>query len=148
MALLQGALSLWSYCADIPVAPGRAGYFHSIVAGRKVTGPIVTTQSEFDFAVGRFYPFGAGVARQVSYAPEAPPKYGAVGEFGAHGPGIEACEMKMLPTSEAYAFEPGKIYNLESSKFICDVSSGASGAHSDIAKPEVAHAVWSAACVG
>ncbi|MGZ9158439.1 MAG: hypothetical protein ACXW36_06190 [Nitrospira sp.] len=69
MALLQGALPLWSYCSDIPVAPGRPGYFHSIVAGRKVGGPIVTTQSEFDFAVGRFYPLGADVARQVSYAP-------------------------------------------------------------------------------
>lgn len=148
MVLLQGALSLWSYCSDIPVAPGRPGYFHSIVAGRKVTGPILTTQSEFDFAVGRFYPLGAGVARQVSYAPEAPPKYGAVGEFGAHGPGIESREMEMLPTSGKYAFEPGKIYNLESSKFICDVSDGASGAHSDIAKPEVTHAVWLAACAG
>jgi hypothetical protein len=148
VALLQGALSLWSYCSDIPVAPGRPGYFHSIVAGHKVAGPILTTQSEFDFAVGRFYPLGAGVAQHVSYAPEAPPKYGAIGAFGAHGPGLETCDIEMLPTSGAYAFEPGKIYNLESSKFICDVSSGASGAHSDIAKPEVAHAVWSAACAG
>jgi hypothetical protein len=148
MTLLQGALSLWSYCSDIPMAPGRPGYFHSIVAGRKVSGPILTTQSEFDYAVGRFYPLGAGVARQVSYAPEAPPKYGAIGAFGARGPGIDTCEMEMLPVSGAYAFEPGKLYNLESSKFICDVSGGASGAHSDIAKPEVTHAVWSAAFAG
>jgi hypothetical protein len=46
VALLQGALSLWSYCADIPVLPGRPGYFHSVVAENKVSGPIVTTQSE------------------------------------------------------------------------------------------------------
>jgi hypothetical protein len=115
--------------------------FGSIVAGRKVSGPILTTQSAFDFAVGRFYPLGAGVARQVSYAPKAPRRCGAVGEFGAHGPGIESCEMEMLPTSGAYAFEPDKLHNLESSKFICDVSIGASGAHSDIAEPEVTHAV-------
>src|SRR5262249_2834365 len=69
LALLQGALSLWSYCAAVPAAPGKAGYFASIIADRKVAGPLVTTQSEFDTAVGRLYPLGAGVARQVSFAP-------------------------------------------------------------------------------
>ncbi len=46
VVLVQGALSIWSYCSDIPVAPGRAGYFYPLIADRKVAGPIVTTQSE------------------------------------------------------------------------------------------------------
>ena len=44
----------------------------------------------------------------------------------------------------AYDFKPGAIYNLEASGIIKN-GGGASGAHSDIAHPEVAHAFWSAA---
>jgi hypothetical protein len=143
VALLQGALSLWSYCADIPVVPGQSGYFRSIIADQKVKGPIITTQSEFDTAVGRFYPLGAGVRRQVTFAPGELPKYGGLGTFGVRGLDEAVVDLDMLPVSTAYAFAPGTIYNLESSRFICE-GSGASGAHSDIAKPEVAHAVWGA----
>jgi hypothetical protein len=141
--LAQGALSIWSYCSDIPPAPGQPGYFHPIVADRRVRGPLVTTQSSFDTAVGRFYPIGAGLRGQVSFAPGELPKYGALGAFGVRGPGAPAADLKMLPADRPYAFEPGKIYNLNSSGFI-NQGSGASGAHSDIAKREVAHAFWAA----
>ena len=33
LALVQGALSLWSYCDDIPAAPGSPGYFRAVLAG-------------------------------------------------------------------------------------------------------------------
>lgn len=141
--LVQGALSLWSYCSDIPFAPGTPGYFHAIVRDRKVTGPIVTTQSEHDGAVERVYPLAAGIKRQLDYAPGELPKYGAIGTFGTHGPGIDTQFLTMRPTDKDYHFENGKIYNLNGSQFICE-GSGISGAHSDIAKPEVAHAFWSA----
>ena len=146
MALLQGALSLWSYCPDIPVADHRAGYFHSLVAEGKVAGPIITTQSQLDAAVGKLYPLAAGVARQVSFAPGELPKYGALGTFGARGEGLDVVDMTMLPLEAPYSFASGKLYNLESSRLICDIRGGGlSGAHNDIAKPEVAHAIWSAA---
>ena len=146
IALVQGALSLWSYCSDIPVLPGHAGYFRSVIADRKVTGPILTTQSEYDTAVGTMYPLGAGVRQQVVYDPSELPKYGGLGTFGACGPGLDIVSMNMLPKEIPYHFEPGKLYNLESSQYICDMSEGGlGGAHGDIAKPEVAHAVWSAA---
>ena len=141
--LVQGALSLWSYCSDIPFAPGTPGYFHAVVRDKKVTGPIVTTQSEHDGAVGRVYPLAAGIKRQIDYAPGELPKYGAIGAFGTHGPGIDAQFLAMLPADEDYHFSNGNIYNLNGSEFICE-GSGISGAHSDIAKPEVAHAFWSA----
>ncbi len=146
VVLMQGALSLWSYSSDIPVAPGRPGYFHSIVADHKVTGPIVTTQSEFDNAVGKLYPLGAGIVlSNVNFGPGEWPKYGGIGSFGIRGLGTEIVDLKMLPRHAAYPFEAGKIYNLESSEFICDMSAGILiGAHSDIAKAEVAHAMWSA----
>ena len=49
-------------------------------------------------------------------------------------------------TQKPYRFEAGKIYNLESSQFIAK-GAGASGAHSDIDGPQVAHALWQAALV-
>ncbi|MEW6498995.1 MAG: hypothetical protein AB1589_41875, partial [Cyanobacteriota bacterium] len=107
---------------------------------------IITTQSELDTAVGKMYPYGAGVRMQIDFTPGELPKYGALGTFGARGPGLEIVDMKMLPVNASYSFKPGKIYNLESSDFICDGAGGGfGGAHNDIAKPEVAHAVWQAA---
>ena len=43
--------------------------------------------------------------------------------------------------TQSYSFERGHVYNLECTNVIKD-GTGASGAHSDIAKPEVAHALW------
>lgn len=143
VTLVQGALSLWSYSTEIPPAPGQAGYFNKVLIDKKVAGPILTTQSEFDYAVGRSYPLAAGVMQQVSFAPGELPRYGGVGAFGIRGPHLDLVDLKMLPLGETYHFEPGKIYNIDSSQFISKLS-GPSGAHSDIAHPEVAHAVWSA----
>lgn len=139
--LVQGAFSIWSYCDDIPVAPGKVGFFNSIAQASKVSGPILTTQSEHDTAVGKLYPLAAGMKGQVVYAANSPPKYGAVGSFGLRGPGIEIADLDMQEVGEAYEFKPGVIHNIESSRFICD-GGGLSGAHSDISKKEVAHAFW------
>jgi hypothetical protein len=49
----------------------------------------------------------------------------------------------MLPADHDYDFGGGRIYNLEGSAFINE-GEGPSGAHSDIAKPAVAHAFWQA----
>jgi hypothetical protein len=141
--LAQGALSLWAYCSDIPEARGQPGYFHQLIAKGKVAGPIVTTQSQHDTAVRVFYPMGAGAARQVDFAPGKLPKYGGVGVFGIQGPGIALEGRTMLPADGDYGFRPSRVYNLEASAVINE-GSGASGAHSDIAKPAVAHAFWQA----
>src|SRR5262249_13971086 len=142
--LAQGAFSLWSYCSDIPHKPGRAGYFRPVMDRQSVAGPIVTTQSRFDTAVGRWYPLGAGSARQIEFAPGDLPRYGAVGASGLRGPGLGLVDLDLQATDQPYSFQPGRIYNLESSGVICN-GDGASGAHSDIVHPEVAHAVWAAA---
>ncbi len=55
LTLVQGALSLWSYCSRIPVLPERRGYFHRLVSERLVRGPVVATMSIHDRAVGSFY---------------------------------------------------------------------------------------------
>jgi pimeloyl-ACP methyl ester carboxylesterase len=143
LVLVQGALSLWSYCEKIPVAPGQTGYFRALIKEKRVNGPIVTTRSSYDTANRRFYPLGAGIANQVDFAPEAFPRYGAVGTFGAQGLVPNANDLLMRPTTEEYRFAAGGIYNLDAKHFICK-GGGAAGAHDDIAGPEVAHAIWEA----
>jgi hypothetical protein len=144
LSLVQGALSIWSYCGDIPVEPGKPGYFRRLLQGRLVQGPTVTTRSQFDTAVGRFYPLGAGVARQVDFALRDFPRYGGLGAFGAQALDPEASDSEMLPADAVYDFKPGQVHNLEASRFIRK-GDGASGAHSDIAGPEVVHVIWQAA---
>jgi hypothetical protein len=142
--LAQGAVSFWSYCSDIPYAKGNPGYFRGIIDARRVSGAIVTTQSEHDTAVGKAYPAACFVRGDVAFAPGEFPKYGALGALGARGPGLEAVDLKMLEANQPYDFERGKFYNIESSQYIAKMESLGSGAHNDIAHPEVAHAMWSA----
>lgn len=143
ITLVQGAFSIWSYCPDIPSKPGTAGYFNPLIKRGGVKGPIVTTQSEHDRAVGLFYKLGAGIAGQVSFGTKFP-DVGGLGAFGIQGLDQITEGLEMKKVSEPYNFKPGRIYNLESSDII-KVGGGAVGAHSDIAHPEVAHALWQAA---
>ncbi len=108
-----------------------------------MSGSIVTTQSKRDTAVGRFYPIAAGVVLQVDFAAGQFPKYGGLGAFGIQGPGLQRHDLPVGDATHKYGFQPGHIYNLECTAVIKD-GTGASGAHSDIAKPEVAHAMWEA----
>jgi hypothetical protein len=144
--LVQGALSLWSFCPDIPYAAGKPGYFNRILKQSLVRGPIVTTRSEHDRAVGNLYPHAADAADQLVLGDEFP-KYGGVGTFGAQGLGGAEEDLELLPATGAYGFAPGRVYNLEASGTIKN-GGGFSGAHSDIAHPEVAHAMWAAVLAG
>jgi hypothetical protein len=143
LILAQGALSLWSFCSDIPSRSGRAGYFRRVIADRLVRGPTIVTTSTHDRAVRVFYPLGAGARRQVAYADEGLPVYGGVGTFGIRGPGIQIHDEVLKGVDEVYEFQPGAVNNLNADAVIA-ISAGISGAHSDICHPEVAHAVWSA----
>lgn len=142
LTLVQGATSLWGFCSDIPEV-GKPGYFRKIIDDSKVSGPILTTQSKKDTAVGRFYPIAAGVALQVDFAAGQFPKYGGLGAFGIQGLGLAPQDLAIGDITHQYKFKPGQVYNIECTSVIKD-GSGASGAHSDIAKPEVAHAMWEA----
>jgi pimeloyl-ACP methyl ester carboxylesterase len=147
LVLIQGAFSLWSYCPEIPTAPGRPGYFYPIIRDALVRGPIITTQSEHDAAVGRWYPLAAGVRRQVDYSGQLP-RYGAVGTFGLCGLDKLARFESLRSASDGYDFQPGHVYNLESSAVIAADQGMFVGAHSDFIHPEVGHAVWSAVLAG
>jgi hypothetical protein len=144
LTLVQGATSLWGYCTANPPVTKGPGYFRGLIDNQKVAGAIITTRSKRDTAVGKFYPIAAGIARQVNFAPGADlPKYGGIGAFGLQGPGLMLHDLPLEDATHTYNFERGHVYNLECTNVIKD-GTGASGAHSDIAKPEIAHAMWEA----
>jgi len=140
-ALVQGALSLWSF-GDHVHESKQPGYFNRILKEKRVAGPLVTTQSIHDTAVGTYYPAAVGLVGEAVFAGELP-KYGAVGAFGIQGTNVVEAR-RMLERQAPYGFQPGGVYNVESSDFIKKMD-GASGAHSDIDGPEVAHMLWQAA---
>jgi hypothetical protein len=145
--LVQGAVSLWSCAASIPfttIPPNSPGFFNTTITEGTVDGVILTTQSSRDLAVRIWYPLASGVAGQGPGFLQGLPEYGGLGRFGIQGLTPAAEAISMLSTDQSYNFEAGKIYNIESTSFIHKMS-GLSGAHSDVAEPEVAHAFWQAA---
>jgi hypothetical protein len=139
--LVQGALSLWSYAADIPYSPGTPGYFHRILQQGLVHGPLITTRSSHDTAVGRWYPMGAQLKKQLVLGGEYP-AYGGIGAFGIQG-FSGAKDATIQSATFTYDFSAGGVYNLEASGIIRN-GAGPSGAHCDIVHPEVAHVFWAA----
>jgi hypothetical protein len=151
LVLIQGALSLWSFSANIPHRKGLIGYFNPIIAQKKVAGAIVTTQSEHDNAVRLAYPIAGNLGllggQDINFDVSSPsyPPVGGIGTYGIQGTDLDIVNMNMLSLQEPYKFQPHRIYNLESSQYIYDPhASFAMGAHNAFDKPEVAHAVWSA----
>jgi hypothetical protein len=147
VALIQGAVSLWAF-GDSVKGMKRKGYFNRWVHRPAVRGPVIVSRSVHDSAVGTLYPWASAVSfNDGSFDPDEEdlPLYGAIGKYGIRGlPG--AVFREMGEKTARYGFEPGKVYNLESSRFIAK-GEGASGAHSDIDGPEVAHAIWQAVLV-
>jgi hypothetical protein len=135
--LVQGALSHWSYAEKIPHGGGdRPGYFAGVIDRQAVSGPLLTTQSVNDTAVGIAYPAAVGLINEFAFGTTAaPPRFGAMGSFGIQG-ARAATAIEMLDVTGAYGFAPGRIYNVESSRFIPD--------HSGIDGPQVAHLLWQA----
>lgn len=56
-------------------------------------------------------------------------------------------ERRLRPATATYSFDPGGLYNIDGS-LLMTVGRFPMGAHSDIARPEVAHLFWSAVHAG
>ncbi len=146
--LVQGALSLWSFAAQLPGDPGGQGWFRPVLDQGRIRGPMVVTTSRHDRAVGSLYPLAAGAAGQVAYdlgSSTELPTYGALGTFGARGVGVSAQTLTLTLGDETsdHGLAPGGLYNVNADAVI-RTGGGASGAHSDIAHAEVGHLFWNA----
>ena len=140
--LAQGAVSLWCWGAKVKTLD-KPGYFHNIVKSSCVEGPVLTTRSINDKAVGLAYPAAVALVGQASFDPDPPieqlPLLGGTGAFGLQGTDVSE-SLEMLDVSGSYPFKKNRVYNLQGNKFI--------PSHNGIDGPQVAHAIWEAALVG
>lgn len=146
LSILQGALSIWSFSKEIPGMLNECGVYGEVGSMELVDGPIVITQSRLDTALSWSYEHVTRILDARRYETGSVyPDYAAMGADGARGYGIRSVDLRMQPADQIYGFEPMMIYNLQADAFICDGTDFGQGAHNDIAKPEVANAVWQAA---
>jgi hypothetical protein len=110
------------------------GAFRTVIADKRVSGPILITHTKNDTAVGIAYPLASRIANQKASAlgDENDP-YGGIGRNGAqHTP--EANPGTLRDLGEDYQFQPGRVFNLRADDFIHE--------HSDVKGPQVAYAFW------
>ena len=138
LTLLEGAFSHYGFAAGYDGA--RDGAFRSVVAQKKVRGPILITHTRNDKAVGVAYPIASRIAGQVASAlGDANDLYGGLGSNGAQSATTtpECAAGTLLNVGGTYPFASGatcgKLYNLKSDAYIGD--------HSDIVKPQVGYAI-------
>ncbi len=139
--LLQGAFSHFTFADKLPFDTTRKGDLAGMAVG--VDGPLLTTHSLKDLAVGSSYPLASIVARQDAAKEEDITfRWGAMGHDGAQA--VNAKSTSLGRPGTAYAFEAGKWLNLDGNQVIVK-GDPPSGAHSDIIHPHTAWAALAAA---
>jgi hypothetical protein len=134
LMLLQAAFSHYGFSDNYDGT--QAGFFRRVLANHVIKGPILISHSIGDSAVGTMYPLASMLARQVGQGlGDANDKYGGMGRNGAQKT-PEAIQGRLLAVGASYAFQGGKVYNLDADAVIQD--------HSDISHPEVAYALLQA----
>jgi hypothetical protein len=135
MTLLQAAFSHNGFAGKFDGK--KDGFFRKVISENKVNGPIIITHSIQDTAVGMAYPIASKLSGDDSAAfGDANSLFGGIGRNGAQRTKEASNESALGPATTVYPFKAGKIYNLNSDKII--------QGHSDIVKPQVAHAILSA----
>jgi hypothetical protein len=115
---------------------GGNGFFHAVLDGRKVTGPILITHSKHDSAVGLAYPLASRLngANASRFGDKNDP-FGGMGANGAQHVDDERAEIALLPAGGVYDFTSGgkRIFNLNGDDSI--------SSHGDVARAETAYAL-------
>ena len=138
LVMLEGAISMWSFCSRIPdpvrklplrkdIGPGR---YWEIIRDAKVKGPIINVYSRADSVLRDWFELGTQTRGELplKYRPagykKGPnnrtnlPAFGAIGGYGAHGPIPRVTKMKMKNEGERYYFEKNRFYNIDATSFI------------------------------
>jgi alpha-beta hydrolase superfamily lysophospholipase len=134
LTLLQGAFSHNGLSSKFDGQ--HDGAFRTVLADRRVSGPVVITHTKNDLAVGVAYPLASRIARDAAAGlGDKDDPYGGMGRNGAqHTPEVAASETELreLGNVGTYAFGGGKVFNLNGDRFIKD--------HGDVTGPQVANA--------
>jgi hypothetical protein len=143
LTLVQGAFSHFSFAAPTPCTAVAAGALAG--ARNRVDGPLLSTFTAADRAVGWWYPAASMLAHQNAESlTDLTYEWGGMGHDGFQQ-SPPAVTVPLRPPGQAYGFKTGGVYLLDANKVICANQSQFSGAHSDIQHPEVLWAVLSAA---
>jgi hypothetical protein len=141
--LLQGAFSHFAFGDALPFDENRKGDLAGM-AGR-VDGPLVTTHSLLDLAVGNAYPAASILAGQdAADATDLMYRWQGMGHDGAQA--VNAISETLGDVNTVYAFEAGKWINLDANQVIIH-GGPPSGAHGDIVHRQTAWAALAAAKV-
>jgi hypothetical protein len=144
VSLVQGAFSHFTFASALPFDRGRSGALAAFVD--RVDGPLVSTFTSADRAVGWWYPAASLLARQDAEGDEAVTfRWGAMGHDGyQNDPPAQA--VTIAKGTPSYGFTAGRFYALDANTVIANKNQSTfSGAHSDIQHPEVAWAIREAA---
>lgn len=135
MSLLQAAFSHNALSADF--GNGKPGFYRTVLADARISGPIIITHTKNDRAVGIAYPLASRIAFQVAAAlgDENDP-YGGLGRNGAqHTAEAKGHAAKLRAVGTRYTFAPGTVNNLLADDHIKD--------HGDVTNDKVAYAILS-----
>jgi len=142
VTLLQGAFSHYAFANPLPFDAAGKGALAGMLA--RIHGPLVACFSEHDTAVGTFYPLASFAAREDSANAQNPSsRWGAIGANGAQGVGAAVEGIRPAAPGSRYGFAPGKALNVDASDVV-RTGRPPSGAHSDIAHPELTWVVLAA----
>jgi hypothetical protein len=147
LTLLLAAFSAFSFAPEVP-GFDRPGFYHQVLASRRVRGSIVVLHSEHDRALGVLYPhLKSGVDRGHAPAPGrvghsartvAGSALGAVGARGVGAPDIDLVEAQRI------GLPRWPIVNVDGSRVV-RAEAPFVGAHHDIHHAEIATLVLLAA---
>lgn len=139
--LLQGAFSHFAFADALPFDSSRKGDLAGMAA--RVDGPLLTTFTSKDLAVGNAYPIASIIAGQdASDASDLMYRWEGMGHDGAQA--VNAAGAPLGGVKTAYAFQKGQWLNLDGNQIIIH-GGPPSGAHGDIVHPETAWAAIAAA---
>lgn len=145
LTLIQAAFSHYSFSRLQDMPFGNAGALNGFAD--RVHGPLTSTFTPHDWAVGRWYPKASFLAREDAQARDVPPatRWGGLGADGFQAV-APTQSLVLLPPGEKYELTPGTFYRVDATDVIADTEqSSFSGAHSDIEHAEVAWLIAAAA---
>ena len=143
LLLVQAAFSHFSFAPRLPQDPNRAGGLAG--SEQRVDGPLLATFTAFDLAVGRLYPAASLISGTDSEGlDDTLFRWGAIGHDGYQA--VPTTTMPLGPVGTRYDLTATRFINLDSNGTIKN-GGPPSGAHSDIAHPEVLYALLYAAGV-
>jgi len=145
LLLIQGAFSHWSFASQHDMPFGQPGALNGF--SDRVHGPLVATFSEYDWAVGTWYPKASFLAGDYTES-KTGAKWGGMGSDGFQASNPQA-DIIVTDDQTQYLIVNNTFHRADCNSVITNTSQSAfAGAHSDIIHPAIATLAACAAAPG